>query len=188
MTTFITSDLHFGHANIIDYCDRPFKDVDHMTEALIANWNSVVGPDDSTWILGDLVMGDREKNLEHVKRLNGHKMLLPGNHDHCHPMYKAKADKWKPIYEAAGLLIAEVEQRLVLSGVRLCHFPYDGDSTDEQRYGEWRPADDGGLLLHGHIHDLWKINGRQLNVGCDVWDYTPIPLDFAVNALLEAQA
>jgi len=43
MTTWFTADLHLGHRNIIEYCNRPFADVDEMNRALIANWNQVVG-------------------------------------------------------------------------------------------------------------------------------------------------
>ena len=48
---FFTSDTHFNHANIIRFCNRPFKDVSHMNEAIISNWNRVVGQEIlySTW-------------------------------------------------------------------------------------------------------------------------------------------
>ena len=42
MATWFTADLHLGHRNIIDYCDRPFTDVDVMNRALVDNWNEVV--------------------------------------------------------------------------------------------------------------------------------------------------
>jgi len=47
MTTWFTADLHFGHRNIIECCNRPFADVDAMNCALIQNWNQVVSDDDT---------------------------------------------------------------------------------------------------------------------------------------------
>ena len=61
--------------------------------------------------------------------------------------------------------------------VRACHFPYHGDSRDEQRFDHHRPIDDGGVLLHGHVHTRWRVEGRQINLGCDVWDYRPVAED-----------
>ena len=55
--TFFTSDTHFGHANIINLCKRPFKDVNHMNDMLVENWNNVVTDDDTVFHLGDFAFG-----------------------------------------------------------------------------------------------------------------------------------
>ena len=61
---FFTSDTHFNHTNIIRFCSRPFKDVEHMNETLIANWNRVVGPDNIVFHLGDFCLGGSAEELE----------------------------------------------------------------------------------------------------------------------------
>jgi hypothetical protein len=50
---FFTSDHHFGHASIVAYCGRPFRDVDEMNEAMVAAWNSRVTHADTVYHLGD---------------------------------------------------------------------------------------------------------------------------------------
>ena len=83
---FFTADLHFGHKNIIRYCDRPFKDVAQMNSTLIKNYNEVVRPDDTCYILGDLAMGINSLELtKYIRRMNGRKILILGNHDKLHP-------------------------------------------------------------------------------------------------------
>lgn len=81
MNTFFTSDTHFGHERIISLSDRPFRDVQHMNEMLIHNWNSVVGPTDHVYHLGDVALGTFEESMKCVGRLNGIKHLVVGNHD-----------------------------------------------------------------------------------------------------------
>jgi calcineurin-like phosphoesterase family protein len=68
--------------------------------------------------------------------------------------------------------------------VTLCHYPYQGDSHSDDRFTSMRPVDNGDWLLHGHVHDEWKINGRMINVGVDVWDFTPVSLD-EIEALVD---
>ena len=80
MKYFFTSDTHFGHENIIEYCGRPFKDVTHMNEELIRRWNARVTPDDVVFHLGDFsMMGGAVSKF--YKRLNGNIIWIKGNHD-----------------------------------------------------------------------------------------------------------
>ena len=186
MTRWFTSDLHLGHANIIGYCDRPFADVDAMDRALVARWNETVDVDDEVWVLGDMAMGRIDESLLLVAELAGTKRLVPGNHDRCWPGRGDKAEGWAARYLAAGFAEILPEQvDLTVGGrpARACHFPYHGDSHDEARFQSHRPVDDGRLLLHGHVHTTWRVNGRQVNVGCDVWDYRPVSEDEIVAAL-----
>lgn len=68
---FFTSDTHFNHTNIIKFCSRPFKDVSHMNETIISNWNRVVGPDDIVFHLGDFCLGGSAEWINVLNRLNG---------------------------------------------------------------------------------------------------------------------
>ena len=82
---FYISDNHFGHKNIIKYDNRPFNSVEDMDEVMIDRWNSVVGDDDTVYILGDFSWYKEEKTLEILNRLSGRKVLIKGNHDHISP-------------------------------------------------------------------------------------------------------
>ena len=81
MKVFIISDTHFNHANIIKYCNRPFKDTKEMDEMMIKNWNETVSNKDIVLHLGDFGLGKKEYIASIVKRLNGKKILIMGNHD-----------------------------------------------------------------------------------------------------------
>jgi len=76
MATFFTSDLHFGHANVIKYVPRPFKDVEEMDAELIRRWNAVVGPKDEVYVVGDFSLCKRARALEIATALNGVKYLI----------------------------------------------------------------------------------------------------------------
>ena len=182
---FFTSDTHFGHARIIELCDRPFESVEHMNETLVDNWNSVVGRDDVVVHLGDVVMGTFVDNIGILGRLNGEIHLIPGNHDRVSSAYShRKPDafaKFESMYAEQGVTIhAEVASLFdggILDGVvsslpTLCHYPFN-----DERFPELCPPNLGQWLIHGHVHDAWKVNGRQINVGVDVWDFTPVSLD-----------
>jgi calcineurin-like phosphoesterase family protein len=81
MKFFAIADLHFGHTNIIKYCDRPFEDTDEMDRVLIKNWNETVSNNDTVLVLGDVGFGSKEYIASLIKQLNGKKILIMGNHD-----------------------------------------------------------------------------------------------------------
>ena len=185
MTIFFTSDHHFGHYNVIKYCNRPFTSVQQMDEIMILKWNETVLPEDEIYYLGDFAM----KSFlvpKILPRLNGRKYLIMGNHDRC---FKGNSDKWNQFYTDAGFECLVREQQMDIAGqpVRLHHFPYQNPNDPDQRYFEYRPKDDGGWLLHGHVHNRWKTKGKQINVSVEVWDFKPVPMSEIEN-IIQAEA
>lgn len=178
MTIFFTADQHYGHANVIRLCDRPFRDVDHMARELIARHNAVVGHLDEVIHVGDFSLDEKRVPVI-LPRLRGRHVLVVGNHDRCHPCHK-DWQRARARYLSAGLF-ANVCERLVLDGMLVHHMPYEGD--DREKYHQYRPKDEGLVLLHGHVHGLWKTRGRMINVGVDVRGYAPVSLETIVEEL-----
>ena len=81
MKYWFTSDMHLGHANIIEFTDRPFKDIEDMNSKLIANWNARVKPNDTIFHLGDFCFHSGLSANSYLKKLNGNVILIKGNHD-----------------------------------------------------------------------------------------------------------
>jgi calcineurin-like phosphoesterase family protein len=191
MTTYYTSDLHFGHLNIIRFCDRPFPGVPAMNARLVQLWNETVTDDDTVWVLGDVALGALDESLAHIGRLAGHKILVPGNHDRCWEGDRAlrkgdpearerrRATARERYLDAGFAEIHDRPEQVVLGDqkVDLSHFPYEGDSHGADRFVEYRPVDRGGWVVHGHVHDTWRQRGRQINVGVDVWGGRPVPAE-----------
>lgn len=188
---YFSSDHHFGHLNIIQYCKRPFSSVEEMNEQMAKRWNSIVKQDDVVYYLGDFSL-----LLEPVEiiapKLNGQKILIMGNHDRCHPlMSKKRVVESEPIYRKAGFqeLLLETKLNIADQKVRLCHFPYASEPDFERYNGgkmeKYRPEDRGEWLLCGHIHEKWKIKNKMINVGVDVWDYLPVPITSIEKIILE---
>ena len=200
MTQFFTADLHFGHVNIIKYCNRPYVDkwavnvdesmvtgfkpaVECMNEDIVERWNKAVKPDDDVMIVGDLCMGKISESLKYVKQLNGHKILMPGNHERMFGPINFKATvHWEDIYREAGIerfLYGICNQWLddKRIQVQMSHFPFpepDYEYESERNFSEYRPVDRGQWLLHGHTHGLWRQNGRMVDVGVDAWGGVPV--------------
>lgn len=184
MSVWFTSDLHLGHKAVIDYCHRPFADVDEMDSHLIEKWNAAVRPDDYVYCLGDLSFHKPSKGVRILSELLGRKILVRGNHD----KYSSAQ------YEAAGFLVFE-EVKLKLTGhyVTLSHYPYweelpPNEKEYEPRCPDKRPANRGGWLLHGHVHDKWESRMRMLNVGVDVRGYQPVSWAVLASFISRAEA
>lgn len=190
MTTWFTSDPHFGHAKIIEYSRRPFRNVDHMNTVLVDNINDRCSPDDTLWIVGDVVMGKFTDNIEILSRLNPTLMMVGGNHDRIHPAHRS-SDAMRDVHRKLYLryfsaIAAQGIRRFALGGrdgpvVQVNHFPYEGDSQENDRFADMRPRDEGLPLIHGHVHTAWRTRGRQFNVGVDVNDYAPVHEDVLIE-------
>lgn len=176
---FFTSDTHFNHANIIKFCDRPFKDVEHMNETLIANWNSVVKPDDIVFHLGDFCLGGSAEWTKYLRRLNGKIYLVAGNHD-----MKNLRQNYSEYFELVTLqMCVEIDKQKIY----LNHFPflcYGGAYRDT-----WQ--------LFGHVHTRQNDTGKdaprmkmlfpmQYDVGVDNNGYTPVSFQ-QVKAIIQKQ-
>jgi len=199
-TIWFTSDLHLDHVRISELAGRPFldaagnPDVHWMNETLITRWVERVHPDDTVYILGDVVMGQRERSLPLLNRLTGHKTLVQGNHDYCSAwLWKNNPEKARRWAEAYAPYFDAIEDHLTFTFpdgtvVNLHHFPYTGDSHGKDRYSDQRLVDDGTPLLCGHVHDAWKRKltpqgTPMLNVGVDQHGFGPISADVAFALL-----
>lgn len=190
MTVWFTSDQHFGHARLLALSasrGAAFPTVAEMNARLVQNWNSVVQPDDTVWVLGDFDMHGKDATLALVEQLVGTKILISGNHDSC---WAGVRDGWKnrDLYLAAGFAaimdfavttLPPRRAQAPATRVLLSHFPYAGDSRDDDRYAQFRLRDEGIPLLHGHVHESFRERRTKkgtwhINVGVDWWDYAPV--------------
>lgn len=162
--------FHIAHANILIYCavSRPYSNTYEMEQDLVAKFNAVVKPEDTVWHLGDFAMNEAVVPKV-LSRLYGHHKLVSGNHDKCHPKHK-KWEAAKKRYLSYGF--EEVVVSAEVHPFKLCHVPYD-----DTRYPLHVLKDEGSWLICGHVHGAWKIKGKMINVGVDVWDMAPVSLE-----------
>lgn len=160
MTLYLISDFHLDHANIIEYCSRPFDDVEEMNAELIQRWNQVVEPDDTVLYLGDFGWWDIENIIGFYEQLNGEMVLVRGNHDEFG--------------------VGEVPFVVVES----CTIEHGG----YEFYCEHRPCDvpenASWWHIHGHKHNnhvdefpFLNPSEQRVNVSCELLSYTPISID-----------
>lgn len=180
---WLTSDEHYGHNNMTkagkDLCDRPFMNLDEMHAELIRRHNVLVKPEDHTWHLGDFSFNIKWVH-EILPQLNGTHSLVVGNHDPAHPCQcktKEKLDRIRQAYRDAGFKEVVDSHKMIIANrtVLMHHMPYQGDH-EKERYVDYRLADNGLWLLHGHVHDSWKTKARQINVGVDQWAFAPVSI------------
>lgn len=184
MTTFYTSDWHFGHVSIMEYCPQRYEYLGlnedattaDMDEALVELWNGQVSDDDVVFVLGDICMGKMTETLKIIERLNGRIILVPGNHDRMHPCRNtaARDAEWTEAYTEAGLTVLGIGPHYwTIDGVDVVvsHFPAGTHDHSEEgpRYMEYRPVTNGPVV-HGHVHDMFQTDGMNFNVGIDAWN------------------
>ena len=149
---YFTSDTHFGHAKIMQYCNRPFKTVGEMDETMIANWNARVQPGDTVYHLGDFGWGHTDSLLKIFKRLNGDKHFIEGNHDR-----DSVRLPWASIKQMREVHVGD-------KCYQLCHFPMRS----------WNKSFHGARSLFGHCHGTLSPQGWSCDVGVDCWDFAPV--------------
>lgn len=163
MKTLFTSDSHFGHENIIKYCNRPFKNTHEMDEAMITNWNSVVSDGDTVYHLGDFAFGSGV-TIEYAhscyKRLNGNIEFVEGNHEEL--LKKVLADRGQ-----LGRLTKYREVKVQNQKIVLFH--YGMRTWQHDLRGVWH--------LYGHSHAGLKPYGKSCDIGVDCWDFTPVSFE-----------
>lgn len=161
MKTFLISDTHFGHANILTFTDnngkliRPgFNNVEEMNEHLIDRWNSVVSPEDKIYHLGDVGFKSFSTLSKVLERLNGTKVLIKGNHDNLKPLQYLQYFK-------------DIRATHQLDKFILSHIP-----LHEGSLSRWKGN------IHGHLHNNAIDDPRYFNVSVErLINYTPIDFE-----------
>ena len=158
---YFSADHHFGHVNkfggIIKFCNRPFRDVDHMEEELVTRWNSRVrSSEDIIYYLGDFKWKTSQFNTHYYREmLNGQIVFIKGNHD--------KQNGTNTVLDYAVI---------TMMGRKILLIHNSDYAIASNIYYD--------MVLCGHSHNKWKIkqvNGKYfINIGVDVWDYEPVDM------------
>ena len=171
MNKFFIADTHYGHGNIIKFCNRPFLNVKEMNEALIKNWNSIVSENDEVYHLGDVAMKNPLIAKQFLESVNGKIYLIKGNHEQSVLKKESniKRFEWvKDYYE----LDLSFKQKMVMF-----HYPI----------ASWNKCHHGAMMLHGHCHNSYNGNGKIMDVGVDnpIVNFAPINIDTIIKIMDE---
>jgi len=147
MNYFFTADEHYGHLNIIKYCDRPFRTVEEMDDEIIRRHNEVVGIDDVVYHLGDFTLRDAQAAENYRRRLNGRHYFLKGSHDN-----------WLPS-DYNKMVVIKIGDHTIT----MCH--YAMRTWQASHYNSWQ--------LFGHSHGKLLGIGKQMDVGVDTHGFYP---------------
>src|SRR5690606_22691997 len=162
---------HMGHNNIIRYSNRPFNNVDEMNKTLIKNWNQCVKPNDEIYHLGDFAFVQKDKQKELLKKLNGKKHMILGNHD-------------KVLRNHGSEFISE---GLVESIQDYKEIDYNKTKFVLFHYGMrvWNKSHYGSIMLYGHSHGTLPSYGRSVDVGVDcreiTEEYRPVSIEEVIE-------
>lgn len=182
---YFSSDQHFGHRNVLRFCQRPYETTKEMEKALIDNWNSKVTNNDIVFVLGDFFwFHSRHEIKKVVDKLNGKTIyIVPGNH--CkRAAYELCDERVQLLDDISALYIREVGKPQVKYEVYVSHMPLMS----------WPHRERGSYNFFGHIHsgprslshvdqDLPFHKGLQYDIGVDNNEYAPIELEEIINIL-----
>lgn len=170
MFDYIISDLHLGHSNIIEYCNRPYDNATEMDTAIISNWNSVIDESDTVLFLGDLTLGPTDVALSYLEQLNGQVIMLQGNHD------RLKMEDTSSVQVLDSLIFT-------YKGIKFhaVHEPYNYTRTIPNQW-----------LLHGHTHNneidsypFFDPHDQSINVSVELIGYKPLSFDSIIQLIKE---
>lgn len=161
---FFTADVHAQHKNIIQYCNRPFKDVHHMHKVITENWNSVIPKDGIIVSVGDFCFRDPEQIVKH---LNGKIIFVVGSHD------KSSLKKPHLFLHICEMLELSIKPDLYITA---CHYPMR--RWPKSHYNAWH--------IYGHVHTMPRkhlIFGKSYDVGMDSNNFTPLSLNNIIDIM-----
>jgi calcineurin-like phosphoesterase family protein len=149
---WFTSDNHFGHKNIKNFCPSTRKGatVEEMDQLMIEMWQAQVAPEDRVYTLGDVFFCDAVRARSIMRQLPGQKHLIYGNHDKVIKSNKDLRDMFIAVHDY---------HELHLDGIKVILFHYP--------IWEWDQLHRGSYHLFGHVHGNTTVPGRAVDVGID---------------------
>lgn len=209
-SVWFSADHQFG--SLAAAHEREFESITHMNEVLVQRHNQLIEPHDIVWLLGDICAGQDSSSLDWIGQLNGRKYLIAGAQDRCFAGMATdpkRLARWVARYLDAGITHVSTGTgiasrggkpvRVLLSDghrVDVCHLPYEVIPTDrdgsDDRFRPWRPRRGRPVgaapwLVHGHVHNAWRMRERQINVGVDLWNFAPVPAEVVVGLITEQE-
>lgn len=175
MNTWLISDTHFGQSTLMHHYPKgrnTFNTCDELDEHMIENWNSVIAPKDTVYHVGDFGSKHLDYSIKCLRRLNGQKVLIPGNHDQKLLKNPDFLSQWSRVAHYSYMEGSIEGQQIIF-----CHFPI----------WEWKAIHYGSYHIHGHTHGKpTGVPGRILDVGVDGHDLKPWHWD-EVKAYMETR-
>jgi calcineurin-like phosphoesterase family protein len=174
---YFTSDYHFCHKNVLEMCQRPYTDIDSHDDDIIQRHNSVVADSDDIWDLGDIAYRcSAEDCFERIKRLNGKRHIIMGNHDK--PLRQAyKKGLFKSLINSGKLEIIGGEMAIndsTLAISKMINIEGQQVFLSHYAYKTWPGAFRGTIMLYGHSHgNLTESKYKSFDVGVDSHNYYP---------------
>jgi calcineurin-like phosphoesterase family protein len=162
---YFTADEHYGHPDIIKYCNRPFRNVSEMDKQLIANHNKRVRKTDTVIHLGDFCVHtwDVVKVRRFIRKLNGKHIFLKGSHDNW--LSQHSKTRLEGVIRDGKFLDwcwRTGETYLVLDHYAMLRWP-------RSYFNSWQ--------LFGHSHGTLHPEAKQYDVGVDNNLYFPVSWD-----------